>query len=249
MEFPILGLGEALRSNPPILFVVLLLIWMMLLGFSCQENRNSSPENVEVGIITQPDGIVESRIITDEIAGSVYRRRATEFFLVMGSDSSSFKPIISESISGELALYMNYSGSEKNLLWSRRMKELELILERAGDDYNLGSLEIISMGRLVFSGDLAIGITKELENSYPDRKEIRAAGYTMLCEFLLNSRLAKDFNELLFPYSLKVKSVSIEKNYFLPKKFLVEGSHLETETSSIPNKILDCITWLKIQKL
>jgi len=70
------------------LFIPLLSIVMI---FGCNE---TNLENLEVkkteipGIV--PDTIVGNKTITNEIAGSAYRNRATSYFVVIGNDTSIF---------------------------------------------------------------------------------------------------------------------------------------------------------------
>lgn len=105
----------------------------------------------------------------------------------------------------------------------------------------------MSIGRLILTGDLAIAITEEYRNKFGEKEKITTADYSEISDFLLESRLTKDLNELFEPYSKSVEKVSIEKAFFTTRDELVNYSRVSKDTSDIPNKILDCITWIKFK--
>jgi len=63
----------------------------------------------------------------------------------------------------------------------------------------------------------------------------------------LESKLAVDFNSLFAPYSKSVENVIIEKAFFAQRDELLKYSHVAGDTTKIPGKVLDCITWIKFK--
>ncbi len=113
--------------------------------------------------------------------------------------------------------------------------------------FKFDSLSGMSIGRLILTGDLAIAVTEEYRNKFGEKEKITTADYSEISDFLLESRLTKDLNELFEPYSKSVEKVSIEKAFFTTRDELVNYSRVSKDTSDIPNKILDCITWIKFK--
>jgi hypothetical protein len=203
------------------------------------------------------DTITCQKNLIGEIAGSAYLQRATGYFLISGNDTSAFMPIFTESKeNGKININLNlpYAGLNKPFPgeipvndpkpYSQWSKELAIILKTASKDYNLDSLGSISVGRLILTGDLAIDITKEYNKRFGNKKQITTADYGEIEKFLLTSKLAKNFNNLLKPYKLTAKKISIEKTFFTTQKDLINNSSTETLDDSIPDSILDCITWI-----
>jgi hypothetical protein len=73
--------------------------------------------------------------------------------------------------------------------------------------------------------------------------------YDTMKQFLINSKLGHDLNNAFNPYSLKVIDVSREKLFFTTRKDLLKSGNIESNPDSIPENILDCITWVKLGKL
>lgn len=187
--------------------------------------------------------------LTKEVAGSNYIKSATQYFVIDKNDTSNFTPLFSESLNGgEIALKLNLSYIQKNTSHSQRMDELIKILSKASSQYNIDSLQSISVGRLIQTGDLAINIANQYTDAYDDSTQIKTTDYKILSNFLLTTKLTSDFNDLLEPYALSVKSIDIEKAFFSDKATLFNYSELETDSLLVPDKILDCITWLTLEK-
>ena len=143
-----------------------LLILMAFTVFACS-NKTDNGTVVNSTKNFGTDTIVAKTDITDEMAGSAYRKRAHSYFVVIGTDTSSFKPVFSEaSESGSVSMNLNIPYSKATVSYQRRLFELKKILEIVKQDYPLDSLTSISYGRLIQSGDLAIELTQEHEKRF-----------------------------------------------------------------------------------
>ena len=237
---------------------IISILLLTILALSCGYRTDKEVKlNAPLTNISNSDTITCKKNLIGEVAGSAFLQRATGYFLVSGNDTSDFMPIFTESKeNGKINIDLNlpYTGmkkpfSEKTPIndpkpYSQWFKELEIILQTASKDYNLDSLGSISVGRLILTGDLAIDITKEYNKRFGNKKQITTADYGEIEKFLLTSKLAKNFNNLLKPYKLTAKKISIEKTFFTTQKDLINNSSTEILDDSIPDSILDCITWI-----
>lgn len=228
---------------------IILINLIILVIYSCSsptgqkqesENKESKAQSI--------DTLIGKRNITNDVGGSSYRKRATGYFTIVNKDTSDFMPIFSEyNVNGEIGINLNLSYLKNARTYFQRLSELELILAEAALEYNFDSLKTMLIGRLILSGDLAISVTKEYKDKFGN-KEIITGGYKEISEFLLaESILAKDLNELLKPYSKSVSRINIEKVFFTDKDELLRYSKISRETTEIPEKILDFMTWVNIK--
>lgn len=190
------------------------------------------------------DTVVYKTEITNEIAGSAYRKRATAYGLVIKGDTSLFRCVFSESnSSSKITLFIdkNHQGTS----YQQRFIELKHILPLAAIDYNMDFLSSISFGRLIEWSDLAIEITNEfLEKDFDKTKDL----HKNVSAFLPLSSIGSMLNNLLNPYQLKVKSVSLEKVFFSTKESFYSINSTKIDSTKVPNKIIDCITWVNVEK-
>ena len=100
----------------------------------------------------------------------------------------------------------------------------------------------------MLTGDLAVELTEAWLEQYGDYLTITTKDYPKISGFLLNSKLAADFNEVFEPFSLSVKKVIIEKAFFTTSGELLNYCSLERDTAGIPARILDCITWIALER-
>jgi len=193
------------------------------------------------------DTVIGSKQITNEIAGSAYRKRATSYFVINGKDTSNFACIFVElKDSGKVVIDLNLPYFKDGIAYRQRMDELQKILPVAKKHFNFDSLRSIYLGRLVQNGDVAIEITKQYTDKFGQPKKI--TDYRKVESFLAESQLGKDFNKIFNPYSFAVEKVSSEKLFFTSKKELCFMSKIETDATKIPEKILDCMTWVILKK-
>ncbi len=214
----------------------LLISLVVLLMYSCSNHTEQKVENRKMGE-KSIDTLIGKNNITNEISGSAYRKQATEYFVIIEKDSSSFRPIFSES-NGSIWLNLNLPYSKPTKNYYQRLSELELILPVAASEYNIDSLKSIFFGRLVLSGDLAILVTQEYKRKFGDRKYIATKDYHQISEFILKeSTFVKDLNRILEPYSKQVSGIDIEKVFFTSKDVLLKYSKVSKDTTLIPEKV------------
>lgn len=218
----------------------------MLVPFSCS-NETEKKTIVGSSQNEKKESTVAKAHITNELAGSAYRKRADSYFIVTGSDTSSFKPVFSEAIeTGLVSLNLNLPYSKATVSYEKRLFQLKQILERVKQDYQLDSLTSVSYGRLILSGDLAIEMTKEYEERFGQTEQVSTKQYKQISQFLLTSILSKDLNRLLKPYHRSVKRIGIEKVFFTTKNELLSYSYVEQDTSLLPPRIIDFMTWIEL---
>lgn len=221
---------------PGLLIVALLL--------SCSQDRHSSVIAIENESVLGSDTIVGRKAITNEIPGAAYRKRAVGYFVVVNSDTSVLTCIFSESRTGE-SLSMDILYPRRSLSYHQRMTELKTILPEAAKDFKLDSLRTIYLGRLVTNGDIAIQVTKQFADTLRSQHQIR--DYQKIGQILKDSKLGTDLNKLLKPYALDVDNISVEKVFFTSKHDLYWSAKIETDSAAVPDKILDCMTWVAIK--
>ena len=223
----------------------LIFILLIVFSFSCRNNRKESVQNVPdtKKAFNEPDTLTESIPITDEIAGSAYRKRARGYFIITDGDTSAFMPIVTESKESRVGIDIRFN---KEMTYAQQFKELKTLLAEAVKDFEFDSIRSITLGRLITTGDLAIEISnelnldKELKNNLND--------YPKVVVFLMKSKLASDFNSLLNPYNIYVDTIYPEKIFLTSQKELYIHSKIETDSVQIPDKILDCITGIVLKK-
>jgi len=223
-------------------------IFLSLSVFCSCSNNAERKQIVKQKVTTEQilDTIIVKKNITNELPGGAYRKRATGYYVIIKNDTSSFMPIFYEYIDNEMigiSLHLPYKNNIEP--YEKRLSELRLILSEADKEYNIDSLNSLVVGRLILSGDLAITITEEYKNKFGDNEKIALADYDKISNFLLESRLTKDLNEIFEPYSIAVDKIRIEHAFFATKDELLEFSNVSMDTIEIPNRILDFMSWIK----
>ncbi|GCC53455.1 hypothetical protein SanaruYs_36990 [Chryseotalea sanaruensis] len=218
---------------------LLLILLLNLVG--CNKSNNSSSEMPPV----KQDTLVQSQELTTQLVNSNYLLKTEKYFLLINNDTSDFNCLISKSkedrsYSMNLSFFAGYSS------YAERLKELKLILPSIDQKYSLDSLKSIYLGRLIYYGDLAISVTKSYQEQYDTSKKIE--DYEAISTFLMKTKLADDFNTLLKPYAVSIKKISAEKIFFATKTELLTLNKISYNRDSIPDKILDCMIWIKVGK-
>ncbi|MCR6639662.1 MAG: hypothetical protein NVV82_11945 [Sporocytophaga sp.] len=225
--------------------IVLGILLVVLLG--CNDNRQNNTSQATEQMKTPFDTIVGKKVLTDEIAGSAYRKRAIGYFVIVGNDTSDFACIFTESKSdGKVWIDLNIPYFKKTMTYSQRLKELKMILPKAALDFNFDSLTGISYGRLILSGDLAIDVTNQYRQRFGTSDKLQS--YDVVRQFLKESKLGTDLNTLFKDYSITVDNVYPEKLFFTKREDLYWASMIGTDSSDVPGKILDCMTNVKLSK-
>jgi hypothetical protein len=229
--------------------IKLLLGFLTLLLTVCSQNGNGvSAQSGNQKQVTA-DTIVGSKSMTGEVAGSSYLERAIGYYLIIDKDTSDFTCIFTESKDGgKVGIDLNISYSKITMTYGQRMEELKKILPVAFKDFNFDSLNTIGYGRLVLSGDLAIDITNQYRQKFGTSTKITNYDYGAVSKFLLTSKLATDLDILFKPYSISVDNLSIEKVFFTTKEELYHVSKIETDSTKVPGRILDCMTWVRLTR-
>ncbi|MGB0850540.1 MAG: hypothetical protein ACPGTP_04790 [Bacteroidia bacterium] len=186
--------------------------------------------------------------VSNSTSGSSYITKAHSYFVVTGSDTSSFKPTFGEMRSTKdvfLRLALPYS--KENISYTRRMEELHFILSEAGKEYDLSALNSISYGRLILSGELALAVHSEIEKNVTGTETITTGEYAKIEELIMNSVLSEDLNTVLEPHQLAVKKISIQKAFFTKKEELLAYNQIEDDSTHIPDHIFDCNVWVQLE--
>jgi len=217
----------------------------ILLFLAC--GPKGQKKNAGIVSDTAPDTatVVVKNVVTDELSGGAYRKRADGYRVAAGKDTSDFVCIFTESNeNGRVGLDFYFTGGRCTRTFSQRIHELGIILPVAADDYDFTQFSLISMGRLIESGDLAAGISVQYNEKWGESDNLK--DYRQIAAFLKESRLGTCLDSLLQPFSLKVESVVVEKVIFTTRKDLFMACVLEQDTSYLPPRILDCITWVNL---
>lgn len=224
---------------------ILLVVSLLLLMCGQKGHRNIPAQASESDTSAVP--VVVKKAVTDELAGGAYRKRADGYRVVNGKDTSDFVCIFTESKeNGRVGLDFYFTGGKCSRTYRRKMQELEMILPVAAKDYDFTQFRLISMGRLIESGDLAADISIQFAEKWGESYELK--DYQQITAFLRESRLGASLDSLLKPYSLMVESVVAEKIIFTTREDLSLACVLEQDTSEIPSRILDGITWVNLRK-
>ena len=56
-------------------------------------------------------------------------------------------------------------------------------------------------------------------------------------------------NEVFADYSIKVKRFYVEKCHYTSKEHLLWISVIERDTATIPDRVIDCITWIEFEPI
>ena len=206
---------------------------------SCRERVTSDRTREET--TNTYEARIESRDVSNEIAGNAYLNHATEYFVIYDKDTSQFCPLFKQHDSGAVGLDLNLSYTANAETYEQRMAELISILPEATLSYNPENITDIFIGRLILTGDLAIDITRTLSIQYQTTLAIAPGSYSVLEEDLLRSRLVADLDHILKPYSLHVAGVNIEKAMWASREELLSYSRISLDSLQIPDKVFDCI--------
>lgn len=214
------------------------ILFIVFLACQPKEKPASDPKTYK------SDTVVVTVDMNETLAGSAYRKRATGYFLMINNDSSIYMPSFTESNEGKVSLML---GLHPLLTYQEQMEQLHVLLPAAAKTYNFDSLNGIYLGRLVQTGDLVIDITNEYLTAFKGYGSTATTEYKKIEDFLTDSKLGRDMNELFKPYGLEVTGTSVEKVFFtsLHKYIKIDSA----QHTIIPEKILDCMTWVELGKL
>jgi hypothetical protein len=216
------------------------IVFISFLLIACDRKTEDKKLQPDAGMV-KTDTLIGQIPITNEIAGSAYRKRAMAYFLIIKGDTSDFRCILMESKEGGLVdMEIRF---KRHMSYRQQLRELQKIIPAGVPDFAYDSLRSIFISRLVTTGDLAVDISRQLQG---DKFSIN--DYSEIKQFLLKTKLAADFNRLLLPVNRSVAGFSVEKVFLADKKVLFSNATVETDSSEIPDRILDCITWIRINR-
>lgn len=222
---------------------------LLLLLTACSDSGQGNSTATNEKAIPTNDTIVGSKTITNEIPGSAYNERATGYFVVVGKDTSDFTCYfikLKKEEGGPVGMSIRFE--KRTVSYRQRMNELRIILPVAAREFEFDSLTSITIGGLTSSGDLAIDITNHYRQLYGTSDKIEEKKYKEIGQFLAKSKLGADLDSLFKPFSISVDKVFPEKLYFTTKEDLYRSSKIETDSAKVPDKILDCLIWVRLTR-
>jgi hypothetical protein len=243
MDFLLAGqycvvVGNCYRRMTNLLLTAALILFIS----GCKDSQSGKTKATELTVASADPIIIGRQVITHEVAGSAYRKRAMGYFIVDKGDTSSIMFVFSEAKeSGKINLLFREK-EKSTITYRQKLVQLKKILPEAAKDFKIDSLNAISIGRLVSNGDIAVEVTEEFMKNGNHRLD----NYH-LALFIKDSRLAKDMNEVFSGYSTRVNGFSLEKTHFSSKDVLLRVSSIERDSSTIPEKIIDCQTWISFK--
>jgi len=200
---------------------------------------------------TIPESKVQDTIIAKVYIKSDDYRKITRYSLVIAGDSSKTCIFSNLDSEGKVNLHIGLGNSNRQANYierkpyQQRYNEIKKLIPHVADDLDVDSLENVSIGFLIETGDLAIDVSREYYKRYgnPGRinwKQINTKQREQINKLLLTSRTNEDLNRLLTPLRKKISKVNpIEKLMFEPKKTVLKYSVVESNTTQIPEYILD----------
>jgi hypothetical protein len=134
-----------------------------------------------------------------------------------------------------IALRMNFYST---LTFEAHLQHQQNMLHEVAKDFDLQRTTSIFLGRLVYTGDLALRVSKQLEEANWDgnRKELQT--------LLEKSAVVKAYQEMLTPFGMNIKGVSFEKVMHMDKESLLNFATITVPDSEQPEQVVDCMLWL-----
>jgi len=188
--------------------------------------------------------VLKRDITSKELSGSNFWKRARGYYTLSNNDTSKFLCIFMEKNEGDVAMILRF---QDNMTYREQFFQLSLLLPEAKNDFQFDSLNLIDLGTLWQTGDLAIQVTKDVIKQSGKLERIKE--YKNANKWLMNSKLVTDFNNILNQYSIQVSSLSTEHLYYFEKESFLKYHKVETLSSQIPQSILEGEIWLVLTNL
>ncbi len=218
-------------SSIPILQLTLFLLLLLSGCNNLKPTESTKEDQPTVGSIVD--------IIMAEVG-----RKSIGYFIITDGDTSDINFIFSEEKDGK-AVFMSFSEPEPSTVtYRQKLEQLKQVLPEAAKDFRIDSLNGALIRTLASNGDIAIDVTEEFMKLDSSRFE-----YGYIESFLKDSKLARDMNEMFADYSIKVKRFYIEKLHYTSKEDLLWMSVIEQDTATIPDRVIDCITWIDFEPI
>lgn len=213
--------------------------------FACQ--RQAEVDKAATMTVSK-DTLIQSQWLHESMPEASHLVTSEKFFLVIKKDTSDFNCLVNKlkenrKYTFQISITSGYS------TYAQRLRELQKLVPEINRKYPIDSLQSIFLGRLIYYGDLAIGITQAYHRHYSESTIVSTKHYPSIASFLLKTQLAEDFNKILRPYGVAIQNISVEKIFFADKKELLTLGRVSSPTDSIPEKILDCLIWMEIDRI
>lgn len=215
-------------------------LFFLGLCYSCNNAppSNHTPETAK----TKPDTIVYKMLSGQDLTEGAPIYKSYRYFVVSGADSSDFRCSM-EWVKDGYGIRMGISFC-KDMYYRAQYDQLKKILAEAQKDFDLDSLQSISIAYFEYSGDLAVRIGRK----YEDRFGKERIGQLQLLGFMQQTALTEDFNLLFQPYGMRVKAVHCIECKLYPTAWMKKESLL-SDTTSFPELFPHGIIFLEMEKL
>lgn len=228
------------NQEPNLMKQLALLLLSIILLCSCSKKENLQPEKK-----------IQDTVVVKINRKSDYYSQAVAYKLVIAGDTSKTGIYFFRNKGGKLHLGLGLGmGSTKSKYietkpYRLRYLEIEKLMKQAFLDMDTKSLEDVSIGWLMETGDLAIDVSRDYFKRYgnPGRigwHQIGPKKRDQIDEILITSRTGQDVNRLLTPFGKKIdRVIRKEQLMFEPKEVLKHYTIYETDPSLIPDFIMN----------
>jgi hypothetical protein len=236
-ESPIVSSGMKFKRPHYIIFVVLSIL------LACGKRHDKHDDYRPFVFSPLKDTVVGHHVISTELPGGGRIKRAELFYLVIRRDTSEFCFKIRESFSGRITLDVRFN---KEMTYREQLAQLEKAMPFAMNHFDIQPdyFQFVFLSRLMTMGDLAIDVSKDYDRTFAQDRKF---SHQKMNHFLLHSKLAADWNHVLKQFSVQVDTVFSETLNFGDKKTLYDSNNIEADSSGVPDKLLDCIIWLRLK--
>jgi hypothetical protein len=241
-----------------------LFIALLVIMFSCCLNCPKVVNHEALENNNRNDTTVVVKLISPKFGGTNYTEK--ELFVCVGCDTSNLSCILSVRKDDSMLIVdlrrsvydkkyqttedtdtssiINHDSKGKvrydKLIHEEFSKEMKMIFEKVSQDYDLSKLKCIRFSVLI-DEPLAIDVTNQYQN---DKKTIKHFDYEIVDNYIFNSRLLHEINQIIGVYSMTVEGVDIEMPSFVSKKCLFDRNSEFT-----PNEVLDFMVLLYLKRI
>jgi hypothetical protein len=194
--------------------------------FSCDNNRTTSSLTSDSEKTPRLIRKIERKTTDRLLRSTVYQ---------MDIDSLHFSIEAGEREDSSVALRFNFYST---LSFQQHLHYQQLILEELANDYALNRTSSIFLGRLLYTGDLALQTTKEIQTANWD------GSHAQLNLLLPQTEVVRAYQTILSPFGLTVRDVSIEKVMLAEKSSLLNFATITMPENEQPDRVLDGMLWL-----
>lgn len=190
-----------------------LLIFLMAFVFACENKDAENSTVLPPSTSRQSDTVIISKLRTLSASYDTgFLSRSHWYYWTVGNDTLDFQLLINEYSSDSLiGLSIHH---KKPVSLSTALRRIENCFEVIKNDYQLNKLSSLYLERPLLYPDLV----KSLSSKYEQDFGVKEISYDRLNNFLLQSELTAQLNNLLSPFNKKVKRYSIEKFHLINKK-------------------------------